>query len=134
MFKKLFLSLLILSALASEGQLNIAEYIINPQFCENLGLNNLMDCEVLPVNERVLSARKDAESTVLISDANFSKYTSLSEDNRDGIRPAVIGDYNCYLNLYISYLQKFKTKGVDPFISKDICLHMSDLSPPCEKI
>jgi hypothetical protein len=131
MFKKLFLSLLILSALTTEGSLNISEYIINPLLCENLGLTNIMDCEALPVNERVLPERKGA---VLISDANFSKYPTLPEDNRDGIRAAVTGGYNCCTDLYVSYFRRLEAEGVEPFISKDISLHMSDLSPPCEII
>ncbi|HPD00081.1 MAG TPA: hypothetical protein PLA01_01875 [Acetivibrio sp.] len=135
MFKKLFLSLLILSALTTEGSLNISEYIITPLLFENLGLNNFTDCEVLPVNERVLPERKGTEGPVLISDANFSKYPTLpEEDNRGGIRPAVTDSYNCCTDLSVSYFRRLEAEGADSFINKDISLHMSDLSPPCKII
>jgi len=133
MFRRLFLGLLILSALTSEWQFNIVEFIINPQLYENLKLDNFMDFEVPSESKRVLPECEGEKNTVFISDTNIPKYNTLPEYDLNPKCPAVIVNNYC-LNLNISHSQEFEAIDADSSKSEDISLYMSDLSPPCEKI
>lgn len=129
MFRKLFISLLILSALTSDGSVNIAEYLINPHLYIDASLDLfIVDCEPSLVEVNTLNDGKDVNGPAFFSNTFYKKY-AFPEDNGHSIRPgALYGDYN--FNLYISFPQGFDVKESDSFVSKDIRLCMSDSSPP----
>lgn len=132
MLRKLFISLLILSALTSEGTVNLAEYVFSPHLYTDVGLDLLMiDNEPSTSQVDAFKKGQDAkDNPTLLSDTVFIKYSTLLDDTHNLKSWVVPGSYkydtdNCsHHSLGCDGYSLFSSRN------KDIVLYKSDTSPP----
>ncbi|ABN52619.1 MAG TPA: hypothetical protein DEF39_02235 [Hungateiclostridium thermocellum] len=130
MFRRLFISLLILSTLTSDGTVNIAGYLIDLYRYDGLE----PDLVVLDGNLFKEAVCENAEDSELLSaDAYCIICAEKSKD--DDKRSCGFKLFNNKYN-YNAFLYKFPVQWIGEngslfYASRDISLYMSDLSPPC---
>lgn len=129
MFRRLFISLLILSALTSDGTVNIAGYLINLRLHDGMDL----DLIILDIDERGKDVLEDIQDSDLISfgDCRLTCFEGSEDDGKNASSKFFCREYNYNIYLYIPSFQGIGVKNSNSCVSKDISLHMSDLSPPC---
>ncbi|HHV29741.1 MAG TPA: hypothetical protein GXX73_09150 [Clostridium sp.] len=129
MFRRLFISLLILSTLTSDGTVNIAGYLID--LCQYDGAD--LDLIILDSGMPEKDLLEDIEDSDLLSSVVccITYSDSSEEDNKNNYSFVLFSsefNYNPYL--YIPSIQWIGAKSSYSCVSKDISLYMSDLSPP----
>ncbi|GAE87110.1 hypothetical protein [Acetivibrio straminisolvens] len=130
MFRRLFISLLILSALTSDGTVNIAGYLIDLYQYDGID----PDLIILEGNMPEEVALEDTGgSDLLYPGACCITYSDSSEDDEKTKYSFVLFsseyDYNAFL--YIPSIQWMEANSLYFCVDEDISLYMSDLSPPC---
>lgn len=133
MLRKLFISLLILSALTTEGIINISELLCDASILTKEVMDVVFGFEVEANDAQISSLNEKQElktSSALFSSIKFSNFSFKQLSDDYGSKPCLIPD-NKLLDLAMLLLSFLVILVVVIRITaKDILLHRSDLSPP----
>lgn len=133
MLRKLFISLLILSALTSDGIINLTEILCDPSILTKEVMDVVLgfEGEFTDVQLRRLSEKQELKvSSALFSSIKFSNLSFKEFSFNTGIKLCLLSDKRIFelamllLSLFLVFIAGFKIS------IKDILLYRSDLSPP----
>jgi hypothetical protein len=133
MLRKLFISLLILSALTSDGSMILLQHIYNnPNLYSSMGFDVLLSDESLSLAEScIINEYNDKKNFNLFSNIN-QKYSFQYEGY--SFEPKAQGVFEEYVYLCVGSTDYIEQVFQDSLIisdTKDIVLLRSDTSPPC---
>ncbi|AUG58187.1 hypothetical protein [Acetivibrio saccincola] len=126
MLSRIFVSLLILSALTSDGTVNLTEYLFGPYLYSNTGL-----VAVSEKKDTCLGKEKNDESS--FSTVYDSSHITKVKNNYNKFNFNVFWlyfNYTLYQNIYTNFNSEISYWPLSFKKGKKIVLNSSDLSPP----
>lgn len=138
MLSRIFVSLLILSALTSDGTINLTEYLFGPYLYEDVGPSVVSEKKDIPSDEENKPSRnktaKDNDK-MLFNTAYCSSYIINIKDNfiyakKKLTKLWVNSSYITHQNVCVGFHSKICFRPLFFKKDKEIVLSSSDLSPP----
>ncbi|HOM02252.1 MAG TPA: hypothetical protein PLH43_05420 [Acetivibrio sp.] len=130
MFRRLFISLLILSTLTSDGTVNIAGYLIDLYRYDGIDLDLIILDDSMP-EKADLDSIEDTSPDSLGSSCIICADSSENDGKKSYSFAFLNREYDYTAFLYIPSVQWIGVNTSCSWDGNDISLYMSDLSPPC---